>query len=57
MLFDNAARAIDGASQAVVERHVFYCTQAYPAYGKGVAEAIARLTNKSARKVVNEAAE
>ncbi|WP_429200296.1 catalase-related domain-containing protein [Luteibacter sp. W1I16] len=38
-LFDNTARAIKGASQPVVQRHIDNCT----AYDAGVAEAIARL--------------
>jgi catalase len=43
LLFDNTARAINGASQMVVERHIGNCAQADPAYGAGVREAIARL--------------
>ncbi|MHA7306699.1 catalase [Arthrobacter sp. TMN-49] len=39
-LFENTARAIDGASQATIERHIFNCTQADPAYGEGVRKAI-----------------
>jgi len=42
-LFDNTARAINGASEQVVERHIGNCTKADPAYGAGVREAIARL--------------
>jgi catalase len=42
-LFDNTARAINGASRPVIERHIANCTKADPAYGKGVADAIARL--------------
>jgi catalase len=42
-LFDNTARAIHGASEPVIARHVANCTQADPAYGAGVAEAVARL--------------
>jgi catalase len=45
VLFDNTARAIDGASQAVIERHISNCTQADPAYGEGVADAIAKLAH------------
>lgn len=40
VLFENTARAIDGASQATIERHIFNCTQADPAYGAGVRKAI-----------------
>jgi catalase len=42
-LFENTARAINGVSRPIVERHIANCTKADPAYGKGVAEAIARL--------------
>ena len=42
-LFDNTARAIKGASQVVVERHIGHCTQADPAYGAGVRKAIEQL--------------
>ena len=42
-LFENTARAIKGASQSVVQRHIDNCTMCHPAYGEGVAEAIARL--------------
>lgn len=40
VLFENTARAIDGASQATIERHIYNCTQADPAYGAGVRAAI-----------------
>jgi catalase len=43
VLFDNTARAINGASRPVIERHISNCSKADPAYGKGVADAIARL--------------
>ena len=39
-LFDNTARAINGASRAVLERHVANCRKADPAYGAGVAQAL-----------------
>ncbi|MFB4421305.1 catalase [Streptomyces sp. QL37] len=42
-LFGNTARAIDGASQATIERHIHHCTQADPAYGEGVRKAIEAL--------------
>jgi catalase len=42
-LFENTARAIDGASEATVERHIANCTQADPAYGEGVRKAIEAL--------------
>lgn len=44
VLFDNTARAINGASHDVVERHIKNCTKAHPAYGAGVRAAINRLT-------------
>ena len=43
-LFENTARAISGASTQVKERHIGNCTLCDPAYGAGVAEAIARLS-------------
>jgi catalase len=43
VLFDNTGRAIKGASQPVVERHISNCTKADPAYGDGVADAVERL--------------
>ncbi|WP_113716028.1 catalase [Arthrobacter dokdonensis] len=43
VLFENTARAIDGASQATIERHIYNCTQADPAYGEGVRKAIEAL--------------
>ncbi|MGY3230348.1 catalase [Luteibacter sp. HA06] len=42
-LFENTARAIQGASEAVKLRHVGNCVLVHPEYGKGVADAIARL--------------
>ncbi|MGA2883474.1 MAG: catalase [Bryobacteraceae bacterium] len=39
-LFDNTARAINGASRAVLARHVANCRKADPAYGAGVAQAL-----------------
>ncbi|WP_460122433.1 catalase [Pseudomonas sp. S2_C03] len=43
VLFDNTARAIQGASAQVKQRHIDNCTQADPAYGAGVAQAIEAL--------------
>jgi catalase len=48
VLFDNTARAIDGASAPVVERHIGNCSKADPAYGQGVADAIAKLAASKA---------
>jgi catalase len=44
-LFENTARAIDGASEKVVERHIANCTKADPAYGEGVRKAIEALAH------------
>jgi catalase len=43
VLFENTARAIKGASPEVVQRHIDNCTACDPAYGMGVAKAIATL--------------
>jgi catalase len=43
VLFENTARAIDGASQATIERHIANCMKADPAYGEGVRKAIEAL--------------
>jgi catalase len=43
ILFDNTARQIGGAARHIQERHVANCAKADPAYGAGVAEALARL--------------
>src|ERR1700678_4382980 len=40
LLFENTARAINGASQEVLERHVANCRRADPTYGDGVARAL-----------------
>ena len=45
VLFANTARAIDGASDATVERHIANCTKADPAYGEGVRKAIEALAS------------
>jgi len=42
-LFDNTARAINGASQLVIDRHIANCNRADPAYGAGVMASISRL--------------
>ena len=41
-LFDNTARSLGGASRPVQERHIANCSKADPAYGAGVAQALAR---------------
>ena len=40
VLFENTARAIKGASEEVLRRHVENCRRADPAYGEGVARAL-----------------
>ncbi|MDK1386542.1 catalase [Sinorhizobium sp. 8-89] len=40
VLFENTARAIDGASAEVIRRHIENCRRADPAYGDGVAKAV-----------------
>jgi len=42
-LFENTARSIAGASAPVQARHIANCTRCDPAYGEGVARAIAAL--------------
>jgi catalase len=41
-LFDNTARQVGKASKHIQERHVVNCAKADPAYGRGVADALAR---------------
>ena len=43
VLFENTARAIAGVPQEIQQRHIDHCTQADPAYGEGVAKAIAAI--------------
>jgi catalase len=40
-LFDNTARSVGGASIPIQQRHIANCAKADPAYGAGVAEALA----------------
>jgi catalase len=47
-LFDNTARALNGVSKPVQQLHIEHCAQADPAYGAGVAQAIAKLETQSA---------
>jgi len=46
LLFDNTARAMQGVSQEVMERHIENCRKADPAYGDSVARAL-KLLNVS----------
>ena len=43
ILFDNTARSAGGAAKHIQERHIANCTKADPAYGAGVAAALAKL--------------
>lgn len=45
VLFENTARNINGAPEHVVQRHIDTCTKCDPAYGAGVAKAIADLAS------------
>ncbi|GAA1755232.1 catalase [Nostocoides vanveenii] len=49
-LFENTARAISGASQETIDRHIGNCTKADPAYGEGVSAAIKALDAGEAPK-------
>ena len=55
-LFANTARAIGDAKMHIKERHIANCAKADTAYGKGVADAIAKLA-KDVPKPVADAAE
>jgi catalase len=46
-LFDNTARQVGAAAKHIQERQIANCTKADPAYGAGVAQAIARLGQKT----------
>jgi catalase len=52
VLFNNTARAMDGAARHIQERHTANCSKADPAYGAGVAKAIARLARTVVRQDV-----
>jgi catalase len=47
LLFDNTARSVGGAAWHIQERHIANCTRADPAYGTGVAEAIAKIVPRA----------
>lgn len=42
VLFENTAASVGGASKTIQERHIDNCTKADPAYGAGVAKALAQ---------------
>ena len=39
-LFGNTARAMHGVPREIQIRHIYNCSKADPAYGKGVADAL-----------------
>ncbi len=43
VLFENTARSVGGASKAVQQKHIENCAKADPAYGAGIAVALAKL--------------
>jgi len=47
-LFGNTARALAGVSKPIQSLHIKHCTEADPAYGRGVAEALESLRAASA---------
>jgi catalase len=51
VLLDNTARSVGGAARHIQERHIANCTKADPAYGAGVAKAIARLAGQPRKRV------
>jgi catalase len=50
-LFENTARAIAPASKEVQDRHIGNCGKADPAYGEGVANALASLLSAETEAV------
>jgi catalase len=48
-LFENTARSVGEAAVHIQERHVANCAKADPAYGAGVAAALARLAGATAK--------
>ncbi len=46
LLFENTARSVGGASKEIQQRHIANCSKADPAYGAGVAAALARSVSK-----------
>jgi len=54
-LFENTARAMAGASKPVRERHIANCAKADPAYGAGVAKAVAALLQQQSETELTSA--
>jgi catalase len=50
-LFENTARQVGQAAKHIQDRHVANCMKADPAYGKGVADALAKLAAGEPRKI------
>ena len=46
LLFENTATSVGGASKEIQQRHIANCAKADPAYGAGVAAALARAVSK-----------
>ncbi|MDO9352511.1 MAG: catalase, partial [Solirubrobacteraceae bacterium] len=46
-LFENTARSLGGADETIQQRHIDNCSRADPAYGAGVAAALAAANNAS----------
>jgi catalase len=45
LLFENTARAMGDAPEAIKRRHIANCSKADPAYGEGVARALGMAAN------------
>ena len=48
LLFENTARSVGGASKEIQQRHIDNCSKADPAYGAGVAAALAAALARAA---------
>ena len=57
VLFENTARAILGASERTIRRHIDNCSKADPRYGAGIAEAVERIHRVKLRSAQSDAAE
>ena len=52
VLFENTARSVGGASREIQQRHIANCSKADPAYGAGVARALAQGTSSKTPNAV-----
>jgi catalase len=57
VLFENTARAILGASERTIQRHIDNCSKADPKYGAGIAEAVERIHGGKLQPAQSDAAE